>query len=167
MKSKPEAPLCMHCGKVARKTSGGEIYPHRLDLHSRCFWKCDPCGAYVGCHKGTNRPLGRPANEELRSARIRLHNDRLDPLWANADKCGIYEPENGSARWKIRSRARGRVYAYLAHELGISIDDCHVGLFDVETCRRAWVILSKTTYPDVRAWCKERENNFHQKEETA
>ena len=43
--------LCCGCGgeKVqARLTHGSEIYPHRKDLYSLPFWKCDACGNFVG-----------------------------------------------------------------------------------------------------------------------
>jgi len=76
---------CCGCGvKVdARLTNGAEIYPHRPDLHSLPFWKCDGCGNYVGCHHKTrNRtePLGNIPTPALRDERKRLH-DEIDPLW--------------------------------------------------------------------------------------
>lgn len=45
----------------ARLTDGREIYPHRHDLYSLPFWRCDGCGNHVGCHhktKDRTRPLG-------------------------------------------------------------------------------------------------------------
>ena len=76
---------CCGCGcKVeARLTSGIEIYPHRDDLHSLPFWKCDACGNFVGCHhKTTNRthPLGCIPTPEIRDARKHIHA-LLDPIW--------------------------------------------------------------------------------------
>ncbi len=77
---------CAGCGgeKVeARLTSGVEIYPHRSDLHSLPFWKCDACGNYVGCHHKTSdrtKPLGNIPTPELRNARKHIHAI-LDPLW--------------------------------------------------------------------------------------
>lgn len=150
------SPTCKSCesAEKVRLTDGREIYPHRPDLHEKPIWKCDGCGGYVGCHPNTKRALGTPANADLRRARMKLHNERIDPLWAHADKCGLYQPENGSARWKIRRSARSRVYAFLADKLGMSIESCHVGMFDLETCRRAWTALAGVTYPQVREWLK-------------
>lgn len=67
----------------ARLTDGSEIYPHRPDLHSLPFWKCDACGNYVGCHHKTKertKPLGNIPTPEIRNARKHIHSI-LDPLW--------------------------------------------------------------------------------------
>jgi hypothetical protein len=80
----------------------------------------------------------------------------IDPLWKSADRCGLYRPEDEKARHKIRKAARGRVYGYLANKLGISRDDVHVGMFDIETCRRAWAALRGLTYPQIREWTKQQ-----------
>jgi hypothetical protein len=53
--------LCGHCGKPAVLINGRVIYPHRPDLADKRFWACAPCAAHVGCHAGTDRPLGSPA----------------------------------------------------------------------------------------------------------
>ncbi len=77
---------CCGCnGEVAaRLTNGAEIYPHRGDLHSLKFWKCDGCGDAVGCHKvhggKYNKPLGVIANREIKNWRMKIHA-KLDPLW--------------------------------------------------------------------------------------
>lgn len=68
---------------MARLTSGAEIYPHRDDLATLPFWKCDACGNYVGCHHKTGNPtepLGNIPTPELRKARNHIHAI-LDPLW--------------------------------------------------------------------------------------
>ena len=77
--------FCCTCDKdvQARLTDGKEIYPHRGDLASLPFWKCDACGNYVGCHhKTANRvkPLGVIPSAEIRNARRHLH-DIIDPIW--------------------------------------------------------------------------------------
>ncbi len=76
---------CCGCGDkvMARLTSGAEIYPHRDDLATLPFWKCDVCGNYVGCHHKTGNPtepLGNIPTPELRKARGHIHAI-LDPLW--------------------------------------------------------------------------------------
>ncbi|NOG70455.1 zinc-finger-containing protein [Roseicella sp. DB1501] len=67
----------------ARLTDGREIYPHRPDLGSLPFWKCDTCHNHVGCHHKTanrTRPLGCIPSPAMRQARSRIHAV-LDPLW--------------------------------------------------------------------------------------
>lgn len=76
---------CTGCSKdvEARLTDGKEIYPHRPDLYSLPFWKCDTCNNCVGCHHKTSnptRPLGVIATPELKRERMKIHA-LLDPLW--------------------------------------------------------------------------------------
>ena len=76
---------CCGCdGDVdARLTDGVEIYPHRPDLRSLPFWKCDACGNFVGCHhktKNRTAPLGYIPTPELKEARKKLHA-LIDPIW--------------------------------------------------------------------------------------
>lgn len=113
---------CDYCREYAAFVTGKEVYPHRRDLWDRAFYKCAPCDAWVGCHKGTNRPLGRLANAELRLAKMDAHA-HFDPFW------------------KGRGWKRGRAYAWLAQELGIDRSACHIGMFDVLRCRRVVAIV--------------------------
>lgn len=67
----------------ARLTNGAECYPHRPDLASLPRWKCDGCGNHVGTHHKTNnptRPLGNIPSNEIKKARIAIHN-LIDPAW--------------------------------------------------------------------------------------
>lgn len=149
------APTCPTCAKTSRLTGGKEIYPHRKDLFSKNFYKCDSCGGYVGCHPDTTKALGTPANAQLRKARGQIHAI-MDPIWRNAWE---HYGDGFSSRQKSRigRRARTRVYAYLADQLGIDTDDCHVGMFDLERCRAAHRIVCKMDFPMVRAWAKQSE----------
>lgn len=120
------APVCPYCGRASVMVAGAAIYPHRPDLFGLKFWQCQPCDAYVGCHKTGARvdgvisdgtlPLGRLANAELRKAKSAAHA-AFDPLW------------------KSRTMKRGEAYRWLARELGISTANCHIGMFDVDACR--------------------------------
>lgn len=119
----PREVLCDYCHQPAELVTGREIYPSRADLSSLKFWACTPCGAYVGCHRDSdNFPLGRLANAELRTAK-RLTHALFDPLW-----------KNGAMR-------RPEAYAWLANELGIKARECHIGMFDVEMCKRAREVI--------------------------
>lgn len=148
------APIC--CGVPTRLTDGREIYPNRADLADKAIYVCDACGARVGCHPGTTNALGIPANAQLRDARMKLHDRMIDPLWMTADQTGDYAPEDEKARMIIRQAARGRVYAYLAHKMGLDRKDTHTANFTLEQCRDAWQALQGVTYPEIRAWAKAR-----------
>lgn len=110
---------CLYCNIKAKLVSGKRVYPHRQDLRERLFWLCEKCGAYVGCHKNTNKPLGRLANKELREAKMKVHA-YFDPLWR-----------------KEKRMTRKEAYHWLAVILNISYDKCHIGMFDIEMCDKA------------------------------
>ena len=108
---------CAYCGAGCELVTGRDVYPHRRDLASIKIWRCVPCEAHVGCHPGTSNPLGRVANAELRRAKMAAHA-AFDPLW------------------KSKRMKRRDAYGALAKALGISVHDTHIGMFDVEMCRR-------------------------------
>lgn len=115
--AKQSPPDCPYCGKRTHLTDGAKVYPRRPDLANKLFYLCTPCDAFVGCHPGTERPLGVPANAALRSARQAAHR-AFDPMWRRG------------------GMSRGAAYSWLAHSLGIPAHDCHIGLFDEHTCER-------------------------------
>ena len=116
---------CPYCGDPTQLVTGAKIYPHRTDLVKLRFWLCEPCGAYVGCHKKNREygndgtvPLGRLANADLRRAKSRVHK-AFDPMW------------------KRNGGNRKEAYAWLAGRLNIPASECHIGMFDLPTCDRA------------------------------
>lgn len=117
MKRKNLAPVCPYCGKVSVLVGGLIIYPHRQDLAEKRFYNCAPCGAYVGCHQGTNEPFGRLADAELRKAKQAAHA-AFDPLW------------------RSKRMERNVAYARLSDAMGLSREETHIGMFDLEQCRR-------------------------------
>lgn len=110
-------PICPYCGAPSRLVTGRQIYPHRTDLRNKQFYQCAPCDAFVGCHPGTLQPLGTLANATLRQARMAAHQ-AFDPLWRSS------------------SRSRSSAYRWLAQQLGVAYEDCHIGMFDMQTCVR-------------------------------
>lgn len=117
-------PVCPYCSVPTALVGGDVVYPHRPDLAEKRFWLCHPCDAYVGCHPGTERPLGTPAKAVLRGMRSRVHA-ALDPLWRTG---------------KMR---RNEVYARLASEMGIPSEECHVGMFDADRCVAAQAAIKR------------------------
>ena len=87
---------------------------------------CERCGAYVGTHKP--RPweaLGLLADEQMRTGEKMCHA-LFDPLWQGKPK--VHKKRNDLYRW-------------LAREMGIPVEDCHFGYFDIDQLRRAYIIL--------------------------
>lgn len=105
--------FCDLCGQQAEAAGGSRLFPKIRRLHGHIFWQCVPCDARVGCHKGTNIPLGKLANAETRIARRQAHIafDRL---------------------WKHEIMERNEAYKWLADQLGIHRKHCHIGLFDAQ-----------------------------------
>lgn len=108
---------CDYCQKESKLVSGKKIYPHRDDLKNKLFYYCEPCQAYVGCHNNTSKPLGRLANAKLRKWK-RMAHCHFDPIW------------------KRRQMTRQEAYQWLAIQLGISYQKCHIGMFGVGLCRK-------------------------------
>jgi hypothetical protein len=119
-----EAIKCPYCDGDAQLVWGDRIYPRRRDLFAAQFYLCIPCDAYCGCHPGSTRPLGRLANAELRKAKMEAHA-AFDPTWRG-------------------HRSRSGAYAWLAEQLGIERKDCHIGMFDVEMCRKVVEVCTDT-----------------------
>lgn len=117
--------FCPYCSKPVefRKSSEG-VYRKNYGP----IWICSgypECQSWVGCHPKTDKPLGRLANSELRKMKMKAHA-HFDPLW----KCKL------NLAGGKKKEARGAAYRWLAQELGIPIEDCHIGMFDVGTCQR-------------------------------
>jgi len=110
--------ICQYCHEEAELVGGKTIYPHRFDLHHKAFWRCEPCGAYVGCHPGTQKPLGILADEILRRWKSKTHA-AFDPIWRGN-----------------REMSRKQAYSWLASELKIHKSQCHIGMFNIDMCKR-------------------------------
>ena len=130
----PDPPTCMECGAAAVLTDGREVYPHRPDLYTKPLWACRPCKASCGCHPGGYEPLGFPAGKATRQARMRLHEDRLDPIWKGR---------------KGAKKKRGQVYRLLSARMGLPPERTHTGMFSIEQCREAWRVLEGVTPENV------------------
>ena len=144
-------PPCIECGMPSRLVYGDDVYPHRKDLYHKAFYVCDPCEAYVGCHPNSEDAMGYPAGKETRNARSYVHRI-FDPMWKTATD---HYPADANKK-RVRRLARTRCYEFLAHEMGMTKDECHVGMFDVDQCRQAYAILKKVDYPHIRNWAKAR-----------
>lgn len=77
-------------------------------------YDCPVSGCTVMCWNGKT---SLPADQETRDARIEAH-DSFDALW------------------KGQKHKRGYYYGKLADYLGLSPQETHIGMFDIETCKR-------------------------------
>ena len=114
--------ICAYCHQPAELITGKVLYLHRRDLWTKKFWRCTPCQAWVGCHSKTDNPLGRLANAELRAAKSKVHLV-FDVLW------------------KDRGWKRTDAYLWLAEKMGLPPNQCHIGMFDLAQCEKAYALL--------------------------
>jgi hypothetical protein len=131
--------MCAECGETEMTcVTGDVIYPHRTDLHAKWFWRC-ACGAYVGCHRDTQEPMGTPAGPATRRARGEAHA-AFDALWKRkVARDGVSVKE-----------ARQAGYAWLAQQMGLDLEDTHIGRFTADQCAQV-VALCRPYLPKPRA----------------
>lgn len=115
------------------------------------------CTATHGAHPD-GKPLGKPADKETKLARMAAHA-AFDKLWVGADQLPCYTPEDQKARRRICRAARGRAYRWLMTQLSMTVDECHIGLFDQPTCARVIEVCAGMDAQQVRAWHKDTESS--------
>lgn len=94
------------------------------------MYHCKDCGAAVSCHPQTDIPMGCMATQATRQARGRAHKC-FDKLW----KEGLI--------------SRDKAYADLASFLMVNINNCHMSMFNEETCHDV-INFSKQRLKDLR-----------------
>lgn len=108
---------CSYCGGPLVKVNGGEIYKNSHDYDDKYFWKCaGTCDAYVGCDP-YGKPLGYPANKQLRHARNQAHH------WFDG-------------YWEQMGWLRTDAYKWLQEKMGLSKSKCHIAMFDLRQCEQ-------------------------------
>ena len=108
--------ICPYCGAKAELKDSAILYRGRSYGKVYLCSNYPTCDAYCGVHKGTDVPLGRLANAELREWKKRAHA-AFDPLW------------------KTGGISRKRAYAIASDIMGKPVDETHIGMFDVQECK--------------------------------
>lgn len=123
---------CPYCLGDTEYIDSSEVYGKSYGM----IYLCRPCNAYVGTHKTTGESLGRLANEELREAKKEAHHyfdqiaktNLINKVWKK------FIPNISN---------RKKAYLWLSKSLKIDKDECHIGMFDVEDCRRVVELCKK------------------------
>ena len=97
---------------------------------------CRPCKAYVGTHKASGKALGRLADNELREAKKEAHfyfdqiakTSLINKIWRK------HIPKTNN---------RTKAYMWLSRQMGIEKDLCHIGMFDVDDCKKVVEICKR------------------------
>lgn len=113
---------CDYCGRKAEYVDSKVIYGRSYGM----IYLCRNCMAYVGVHKGSDKPLGRLANAELREWKKAAHH-AFDPLWQYGE---------------FRGR-RNAAYVWLAEKMHLPVDQTHIGMFDVGQCKQVINIMNE------------------------
>ena len=124
--------ICPYCHSKTEYINSEEIYGKNYGN----IYICRACSAYVGVHKGTDKALGRLANKELRELKkvAHFHFDKI----AKTSLINEIWPEyiEGVSN-------RQKAYLWLAKQMNIEPDYCHIGMFDEHQCLIAITISSK------------------------
>jgi hypothetical protein len=115
---KPPPTRCDDCKSLNIKYEA-DIDSNRLWPY---VWRCLDCKAKVGCHPGTDHPLGYMANPYVRRLRAELH-DLIDPIW----------------EYKLATRSE--IYNWLARELGLE-GVAHISQLPIHQLKLAIKIVS-------------------------
>ncbi|WP_333647993.1 zinc-finger-containing protein [Lacrimispora sp.] len=112
---------CNLCDGKVVYISNAKIYGKQYGS-GYCYY-CTSCGAFVGTHEPRPREaLGILANKEMREWKIKCH--------------GLFDP-----LWKSKKKKRAQLYSALASQMGIPMNQCHFGYFDLVELKRAYEIL--------------------------
>lgn len=115
---------CRFCGGVVTLESNSVVYGQEYGKWPYMYL-CADCRAYVAVHPKTDIPMGTLANEAIRQSRKQAKSMFIE--WREV--CLHYN--------------RSDAYDALAKLLGIPVNICHFGWFDVEGCNRAIEVMRK------------------------
>ena len=105
--------ICQYCGGKVVKSKSRVLY----GKGNETIYLCTTCNAYVGCYKGTDKPMGKVANTVLRLNRQFTHQ-----VFDNF--------------WKERGWTRSAAYRWLAKQMKLPAELAHIGGFEMEQCQR-------------------------------
>lgn len=106
---------CRYCAGDVKLVNNAQFYRGSEFGWPLAYW-CSGCGARVGCHPGTDIPLGTLADDRTMKARRDAHA-AFDPLW------------QGKTSWH-----RQEAYRALARVMGVR--SAHISHFDEKECVR-------------------------------
>lgn len=121
---------CDYCGHRAELVDDAVIYGRS---YGHTAYLCRNCGAYVGCHGRSDKPLGRLANAQLRRWKMAAHA-AFDPLWK---------------RGPFRGRRRA-AYAWLAEKMALPVEKTHIGMFDERQCQQVIEIIRQGGFENAK-----------------
>ena len=133
---------CNICGGKVVYITNDKIYGKKYG--SGYCYLCLNCHAMVGTHKPRPKEaLGLLANDEMKKLKIACH-EAFDTFWKGK---------------KNAHNKRNYLYALLAKDMNIPIDECHFGYFDLEQLKQAQKIISEWKNEETEVLFKRLEKN--------
>lgn len=111
----PVPDTCRFCGGKVTLVNNSAFYNGR-EYGWPLAYCCSKCGARVGCHPGTDIPLGTLADADTMKARRAAHAE-FDKLWF------------GKTGWH-------RKQAYRALSKALGVRSAHISWLDEDQCKR-------------------------------
>jgi hypothetical protein len=139
--SAPE--VCDNCSSPnIGLSSNAVIYGTEKGLWPYCFY-CDDCGAVVGCHPNTHKPMGLMANGATRRLRKRVH-ELFDPIW------------------RLEYLSRVDAYDWLGSQLHLT-EECHISHLTKDQLKTAIEILATHNEKDYALFKRRKAKNDSRK----
>lgn len=132
----PRPISCDACGGPRVHLQKRSLMRMRVNKKWDLVWHCLDCLALVGCHEGTDIPLGMMADVQCREARFLAHRafDRM---------------------WKGGGLTRARAYVWLAETLMLPAEEAHIGMLTEKQC--------ETLIAAVKEYEQRKRNSRHWK----
>lgn len=111
----PRPVRCDECGSPRVALQNTKMMNFRRAWRWSLVWFCSDCTAFVGCHEGTDIPLGFMAGLETRHARYEAHQ--------------VFDP-----MWKRGPMSKDQAYQWMAKALFIPYERAHIGMLSKEQC---------------------------------
>lgn len=122
----PPPTACDCCGGPVILSRNRVLYGKDFGEWPFCY-RCPQCQAYVGLHPQTDLPLGTMCDRATREARKRVKSYFM--AVARVDYHGN----------------RSAAYAALADAMQMDLALCHFGLFDLNDCERAYLVMEQVS----------------------
>jgi hypothetical protein len=113
--------ICPYCNCETILVSDKDIYGANSTYGGMYFRCINNPDHYVGTYKKDKRSLGRLADNELRTWKMKGH-EAFDPLWKSDNK--IFSNQNLAYKW-------------LSNAMQLDLKYTHFGMFTIEQCQYA------------------------------